>query len=99
VRPLREILKEFRSRPLSYWLGKDEPFIYEVKGDRVFRVSRTNQTEIVVMTEIVRWTKRSPNLVIYEGKMTDIIGDPEDKLSSVLEKHLPEKWFVGGKHE
>jgi hypothetical protein len=94
LRPLREILKEFRSRPFSYWLGRDEPFTYEVKGDRVFRVSRSNQTEVVVFTDVDQWTKRGRKLVIYEGQTTQIIMDPRNRLGSVLEKHLPEKWIV-----
>jgi hypothetical protein len=60
----------------------------------VFRVSRTNQTEVVLLTNIDHWTKRGPNLVIYEGEITEIFGDPRNELGSVLEKHLPEKWLI-----
>ena len=99
MRPLREILKEFRSRPFSYWLGKDEPFTYEVKGDRVFRVSRRDQIEVVVFAKVDQWTKTGRRLVIREGDTTVIIMDPRNRLGSILEKHLPDKWIIEDEEE
>src|SRR5689334_7300482 len=73
LRPIREILSELRNQPFSYRLGRDAPFTYEVNGDRVFRVSRTNQTEVLVFADVDQWTRRGSKVVIYQGQAISII--------------------------
>jgi len=99
MRPIRDILKELRSRPLRYWLGWDEPLEYEVEKGRVFMVSASGRREVLVLGNVERWRKSEKSVCVYQRDCTRIIGDSSDKLGSILEREIPERWTLDAEDE
>ena len=91
-----EVLKEFRSRPLCYWLGMSEPFEYEVTNGCVFRKSSGGRRQVLVLREIQHWKKNvsEKTISLYQADCTRVIGDHSNKLGAILERELPERWIV-----
>ena|SRR6266478_6781610 len=101
MRTIREILSEIRSRPLRYWLGWDEPLMYEVDNGRVVMLSGGSRREILVLGEIKSWRRdgSTKSVCVYLPSCTEVIGDPCDKLGSILEREVPERWVVDAENE
>jgi hypothetical protein len=96
MRPIREILKEFRTRPFSYWFGVSESFTYEIAEGCVYKISASGRRCVFVLRDIQSWKRniQDKTISLYQADAIRVIGDRSDKLGSILEKELPDRWVV-----
>ncbi len=92
MRKLSEIIEDFRSHPLKYWLGWNPPCSYEPIDQIIIKRVGDSVSELVSVTGIVSWKARGRGqIAIRLPEETVIVFDRSGQLRSILERVVRDK--------
>src|SRR5512146_937762 len=92
MRKLSEIIEEFRSHPLKYWLGRPPPCSYELNDQSIIKRVGNSVSEFVpVASHVSRQARGRGQIAIRLPDETVIVFDRSGKLRSILERVVGDK--------
>lgn len=85
MRKLSEMIQEFRSHPLRYWLGWNPPCSFDLSHGSIIQRVGDSVSELAPIADIASWKSLSRRATaIRLPDQTIIVGDSSGNLRSIL---------------
>jgi hypothetical protein len=85
MRKIKDVIAEFRTRPIGYWFGIDPPCSYELRGQAILKRFGDTEQDFATVPAIVSWKSLSrKQIAVRLQDYTLIVSDGSATLRSIL---------------